>query len=39
MKVFFSMKKRKKQLFGKKIDLQLRLNIKKLPDFGKKSSL
>ena len=38
MKVFF-MEKREKQLFRKKIDLQLRLNIDKSPDFEKKSSL
>jgi hypothetical protein len=38
MKVFFH-EKREKQLFRKKIALQLRLNIKKLPDFEEKSSL
>jgi hypothetical protein len=33
------MKKREKQLFRKKNDRQLRLNIEKSPDFEKKSSL
>jgi hypothetical protein len=33
------MKKEKNSFLGKKIDLQLRLNIKKSTDFEKKSSL
>jgi hypothetical protein len=33
------MNKREKQLFRKKNDLQLRLNIKKAPDFDNKNSL
>ncbi len=32
-------KRRENRFLGKKIDLQLRLNIKKSPDFEKKSSL
>jgi hypothetical protein len=33
MKVFFHEKKEKNSFLGKKIDLQLRLNIKKPPEF------
>jgi hypothetical protein len=36
---FFSMKKRENSFLEKKIDLQLRLNIKQSHDFEKKSSL